>query len=238
MYYLQRRCYDPQVGRFINSDDIKYLNVDATTISQNLYCYCGNEPISRIDYFGSAWSIDSVLDKILTYAAKICEFILKKFNISDRKYKARNKYKNKKDLVNFVHENKSKIKKLGKTFNAINTFLQIVFTVIDCAKIIKNAKDEVKGIAEVLFEGFKTLIQFLAKKLISFIITSVIKFLALVKWLIERILDSIFDYILGTNAVSGFITNVKNNYLLNINSKDITFKMFILAFFKGVKAAV
>jgi len=43
---------------------------------------------------------------------------------------------------------------------------------------------------------------------------------------------------LGTKAVSGFITNVKNNYLLNINSKDITFKMFILAFFKGLKAAV
>ena len=90
----------------------------------------------------------------------------------------------------------------------------------------------------MLFEGFKTLIQFLAKKLISFIITSVIKFLALVKWLIEMILDSIFDYILGTKAASGFITNVKSNYLRNINSKDITFKMFILAFFKGVKAAV
>ncbi len=54
LYFLQTRYYDPQIGRFINIDDISYL--DPKTINGlNLYSYCGNNPITRIDACGCDW---------------------------------------------------------------------------------------------------------------------------------------------------------------------------------------
>ena len=53
-YYLQSRYYDPEVGRFINADDPTYLGSDGTPLSFNLFTYCTNNPISKIDETGCA----------------------------------------------------------------------------------------------------------------------------------------------------------------------------------------
>ena len=37
LYYLQSRYYDPQLGRFINADDPKYMGIDGTLQSYNLF---------------------------------------------------------------------------------------------------------------------------------------------------------------------------------------------------------
>ena len=53
MYYLNSRYYDPQIGRFINADDIGVLR--ATSVVQNginLDSYCVNNPIMKIDSLG------------------------------------------------------------------------------------------------------------------------------------------------------------------------------------------
>ena len=51
-YYLQTRYYDPQVGRFINADEINYL--DPKSIQGcNLYAYCSNNPIMAVDPTGT-----------------------------------------------------------------------------------------------------------------------------------------------------------------------------------------
>ena len=39
-YYLQSRYYDPEIGRFINADDVLMLGADGTPLSYNLYAYC------------------------------------------------------------------------------------------------------------------------------------------------------------------------------------------------------
>ncbi len=45
------RYYDPDTGRFINADDVSYL--DPTTIGGlNLYSYCMNDPVNNIDPTG------------------------------------------------------------------------------------------------------------------------------------------------------------------------------------------
>ena len=52
LYYLKSRYYDPEVGRFITIDDISYI--DSETINGlNLYAYCGNNPVMRIDPNGT-----------------------------------------------------------------------------------------------------------------------------------------------------------------------------------------
>ncbi len=48
LYYLNSRYYDPETGRFINADDISYLDKD-TINGLNLYAYCGNNPVMNID---------------------------------------------------------------------------------------------------------------------------------------------------------------------------------------------
>ena len=53
LYYLNSRYYDPEIGRFINADDISTLNT--TKIAQNglnLYAYCLNNPANSIDENG------------------------------------------------------------------------------------------------------------------------------------------------------------------------------------------
>ena len=53
LYYLNSRYYDPEVGRFINADDIDYLGVDGSPLSYNLFAYCMNNPVNRFDVNGN-----------------------------------------------------------------------------------------------------------------------------------------------------------------------------------------
>ena len=57
MYYLHTRYYDPEVGRFINSDDVSLLGTNGDFASYNLFDYCGNNSASRVDDGGDCWNI-------------------------------------------------------------------------------------------------------------------------------------------------------------------------------------
>ena len=50
-YYLQSRYYDPVVSRFINADS--YASTGQGFLGYNMFAYCGNDPVSRVDASGS-----------------------------------------------------------------------------------------------------------------------------------------------------------------------------------------
>ncbi len=47
MYYLQSRYYNPELGRFINTDNL--INNPSTLLSMNLFAYCKNNPVNTYD---------------------------------------------------------------------------------------------------------------------------------------------------------------------------------------------
>ena len=55
LYYVSSRYYDPEIGRFINADVTTYLGANNDLNSYNLYAYCGNNPVMRIDISGYVW---------------------------------------------------------------------------------------------------------------------------------------------------------------------------------------
>ncbi len=54
LYYLNSRYYDPEIGRFINADDLSCVNKNEIN-GLNLYAYCVNNPINNIDKNGYNW---------------------------------------------------------------------------------------------------------------------------------------------------------------------------------------
>ena len=53
LYYLQSRYYNPQWGRFMNVDDTSILlATQGETHNANLFAYCSNNPVNRVDYTG------------------------------------------------------------------------------------------------------------------------------------------------------------------------------------------
>ena len=54
LYYLNSRYYDPQLGRFINADDITTLDITQIALNGlNLYAYCLNNPVNEFDEDGN-----------------------------------------------------------------------------------------------------------------------------------------------------------------------------------------
>ena len=55
-YYLQSRYYDPTVGRFINADAVDTLVATLDDVTdKNLFAYCDNNPVMRVDDDGEFW---------------------------------------------------------------------------------------------------------------------------------------------------------------------------------------
>ena len=52
-YYLNSRYYDPEIGRFINADNIGYLGAGSNLTGYNLFAYCGNNPVTGYDPAGT-----------------------------------------------------------------------------------------------------------------------------------------------------------------------------------------
>ena len=56
-YFLNTRCYSPDMCRFINADSCSLPTANPTELTdKNLFAYCDNNPISRVDDEGKFWN--------------------------------------------------------------------------------------------------------------------------------------------------------------------------------------
>lgn len=63
-YYLQSRYYNPTMGRFINADAL--VSTGQGVLGNNMFAYCGNNPVCRIDIFGASDSpVTEQLDDVV-----------------------------------------------------------------------------------------------------------------------------------------------------------------------------
>ena len=53
LYYLNSRYYDAQMGRFLNTDG--ELNLGSSLTDTDLFTYCGNNAVNRVDFTGHSW---------------------------------------------------------------------------------------------------------------------------------------------------------------------------------------
>ena len=57
-YYLKSRYYDPNTGRFISPDNINVISATPNDLTdKNLYAYCDNDPVNRVDDDGEFWGL-------------------------------------------------------------------------------------------------------------------------------------------------------------------------------------
>ena len=66
-YYLQTRYYDSNTGRFISADG--YVSTGQGILGNNMYAYCGNNPITRADATGDWWTL-VIVAVVATITAK------------------------------------------------------------------------------------------------------------------------------------------------------------------------
>ena len=70
-YYLRSRYYDPEVGRFINADDIDCLGADGSQLSYNLFAYCFNNPVNMVDGAGNWPKLSTIFSVVAVVAVAV-----------------------------------------------------------------------------------------------------------------------------------------------------------------------
>ena len=70
LYYLQSRYYNPEMGRFINAD--VYTSTGQGLLGNNMFAYCGNNPVVRLDADGQAF--ESIWD-IVSFTVSIADVV-------------------------------------------------------------------------------------------------------------------------------------------------------------------
>ena len=64
LYYCQSRYYDPATGRFINADT--FASTGQGILGNNMFAYCGNNPITRVDNNGQYYTSGQIHDFVIT----------------------------------------------------------------------------------------------------------------------------------------------------------------------------
>ncbi len=99
LYYLQSRYYDPEVGRFLNADDVDFIGYSGEVLSYNAFAYCENNAVDRVDTLGTTFF--DIFD--MSYKTIIINYLIERMNSIENK-----KITNKEKLIKRIN-NSTKI---------------------------------------------------------------------------------------------------------------------------------
>ncbi len=220
LYYLQSRYYDPEVCRFINADDVSYL--DPKSINGiNLYAYCVNNPVMLTDSSGYDWQIDYFGKKILTFFENIAAVYteLYKFfaseKIADVPWKRYHRSNSKVSRRQFNRNNAratAETSKIGKIFGKIGSIITIAAFGIELGiSLFKNIQNDAG--ADKIFGDFARIGTSLALNIavisaFSFIpiVGPIIGFVATI--LLQDAINTVADFF--GNVVEGMVNGWNN----------------------------
>ncbi len=80
LYYLRSRYYDPSWGRFVNADTL--LGERGKFFDHNLFCYCANNPVTKMDEHGNKWTdwihrrLATALKRFITSAGALLQLVV------------------------------------------------------------------------------------------------------------------------------------------------------------------
>ncbi len=136
LYYLNSRYYDAEVGRFVSADDVGVVEASTTPIAdKNMFAYCDNNPVVRVDVTGYVW--ETAFD-IITLGTSVVEVCI---NPTDP-WAWVNLVADTVDLIPIVTG-------VGEVTRAIRVSNKVVDTaddVVDTAKVIYKAADKTSEI--------------------------------------------------------------------------------------------
>ena len=132
LYYLNSRYYNPEVGRFVNADDVEWIAINEMPFGGNIFSYCRNDVINISDETGHG-AIDSLIEALASCISVVADIITslgKSYDKEKKQLESSVKLLNKKqkrtlsDIRALQEESKKLSKRLGWIGNAL-TFLSI-----------------------------------------------------------------------------------------------------------------
>jgi RHS repeat-associated protein len=135
LYYLNSRYYDAEVGRFISPDSADVVTITEGIYDKNLYAYCDNNPVMRVDTAGYFWDI---FFDVVSLVASVVEVVANPTDGGAWLGLAGDVV----DLVPFVTG-------VGETVKAVRTVDKVadaVDTAHDVGKAVDNANDVGKAL--------------------------------------------------------------------------------------------
>ena len=225
MYYLQSRYYDPVIGRFINSDNIEFVNSTDIKLT-NLFSYCSNEPILNFDYTGTlGWStickgISYIFDFFVQITRTAANMSKEMANII-KKIKCANTNGASKAWIKELKVKKKSLtspKRLGVgKLNAISNALNIIITIMPYISYIRRIKEGIKVFAELVVDLLLDILSIVA----NFIVSLICKFIPyagfLLGWALGYIVDLVIAKVFNNNRKNR-IKSIYSNRVKNSNS--------------------
>lgn len=239
-YYLQSRYYDPEICRFINADLPEYISTQKDEkAGVNIFVYCCNDAVNRFDPTGYKFkfSITKILDafkQLFSTIGNACKALIKEYGVSTKKYKKITKYKDPSDIQKFVYEHKKDIKSYGNKFSKIATFLSILVVLGELKNEVGKSESIAGKIAAVVFWGILRLVTFISSKIIEIILDAVLKVNAVIKYVINTLVDWILDIISNSKAVE----KLEDKFISVIEYKSLSFSNYFKFFFVAVRKKV
>ncbi len=86
LYALTTRYYDSNIGRFINADTVDALIATPNSLTdKNLYAYCDNNPVMRVDQGGEFWLFAIVATAIVSAVVNVVSAVIEETVSDDEK---------------------------------------------------------------------------------------------------------------------------------------------------------